>query len=142
MRAELMNRTTDPADAALAQIQAAWNAAARRWSPAALTAVYTDDALFFGGRPGHSVGAAAIHAYFASYEGVIESATLELVEQQYLRLADNSFVAQGYGEFAFVLSGGKPSGSRLRTTLIVVLQEGEWKIWQHHFSTTPEVPPI
>jgi uncharacterized protein (TIGR02246 family) len=137
-----MNRTTDAASVALAQVQAAWNAAARRWDAQALTAVYTEDALFFGGRPGHSVGAGEIRAYFASYEGVIESATLELVEQQFLLLADDCFLAQGYGEFAFVLSGGRPSHSRLRTTLIVVLQQGEWKIRQHHFSTTPESPPI
>jgi uncharacterized protein (TIGR02246 family) len=137
-----MTRTTDAAGAALAQIEAAWNAAARRWSADALTAVYTNDALFFGGRPGHSVGAAAIREYFASYEGVIDSATLALVEQQCVRLADDCFLAQGYGEFAFVLSGGRPSHSRLRTTLVVALQQGEWKIRQHHFSTTPESPPI
>jgi uncharacterized protein (TIGR02246 family) len=137
-----MNRTTDAARAALAQVQAAWNAAARRWEAGALTAVYTEDALFFGGRPGHSVGTGGIREYFASYEGVIESATLELVEQQFIRLADDCFLAQGYGEFAFVLSGGRPSRSRLRTTLIVVLLQGEWKIRQHHFSTTPESPPI
>jgi ketosteroid isomerase-like protein len=137
-----MNRTIDAAGAALAQVQAAWNAAARRWNVDALTAIYTDNALFFGGRPGHSVGAAGIREYFASYEGVIESATLNLVEQQFLRLADDCFVAQGYGEFAFVLSGGRPSRSRLRTTLIVALQQDEWKIRQHHFSTTPESPPI
>lgn len=137
-----MNRTTDAARAALAQVLAAWNAAAHHWDADLLTAVYTDDALFFGGRPGHSVGAGAIREYFASYEDVIESATLDLVEQHFIRLADDCFLAQGYGEFAFVLSGDRPSRSRLRTTLIVVLQEGEWKIRQHHFSTTPETPPI
>jgi uncharacterized protein (TIGR02246 family) len=137
-----MNGTTDAACAAFAQVHAAWNAAARHWDADRLTAVYTVDALFFGGRPGHSVGAGAIREYFASYEGVIESATLELVEQQFIRLADDCFLAQGYGEFSFVLSGGRPSRSRLRTTLIVVLRQGEWKIRQHHFSTTPESPPI
>jgi uncharacterized protein (TIGR02246 family) len=137
-----MNRTNDAARVALAQVQAAWNAAAYRWEAGALTAVYTDDALFFGGRPGHSVGAAGIREYFASYEGVIESATLELVEQQFLQLADNCFLAQGDGEFAFVLAGGRQSHLRVRTTLIVVLKQGKWKIRQHHFSTTPESPPI
>jgi uncharacterized protein (TIGR02246 family) len=137
-----MNGTPDVASAALAQVEAAWNAAAHRWDAHALTAIYTDDALFYGGRPGHSVGGPAIHAYFASYEGVIESATLTLVEQQFIHLAPDCFLAQGYGEFAFVLSGGRPSRSRLRTTLVVVLQQGAWKIRQHHFSTTPEAPPI
>ncbi|QBQ98774.1 YybH family protein [Paraburkholderia pallida] len=140
-----MNRNTDAvvgARAALATVQAAWNAAAHRWNAEMLTAVYTDDALFFGGRPGHSVGAGAIRDYFASYEGVIESAALELVEQHFSRLADDCFLAQGYGEFSFVLSGGQLSRSRLRTTLVVALQQGQWKIRQHHFSTTPESPPI
>ncbi|WP_322029258.1 YybH family protein [Paraburkholderia sp. J76] len=137
-----MNRTTDAACAALAQVQLAWNTAARRWDAGMLTAVYTNDALFFGGRPGHSVGAGAIREYFASYEGVIESATLALVEQHFIRLTDDCFLAQGYGEFSFVLSGDRQSRSRLRTTLVVALQQGEWKIRQHHFSSTPESPPI
>lgn len=140
-----MTRTTDTAHSAhavLAQIQDEWNAAACPWNADALTAAYSNDALFFGGRPGHSVGAGAIHEYFASYMGVIESATLELVEQQVIHLAQDCLLAQGYGEFAFVLSGGRTSRSRLRTTLVIALHDGKWKIRQHHFSTTPESPPI
>lgn len=137
-----MNRTPDAAPAALAVVQAAWNAAARRWDADALTAVYTDDALFFGGRPGHAVGAGPIRDYFASYDGVIESATLALVEQHFIPLADDCFLAQGFGEFLFVLSGARESRSRLRTTLVIARQRGEWRIRQHHFSTSPETPPI
>ncbi|MBN3773435.1 SgcJ/EcaC family oxidoreductase [Burkholderia sp. Se-20378] len=127
---------------ALAIVQAAWNAAAQNWNPDALAGVYTADALFFGGRPGHSTGSDAIHAYFASYVGVIRSATLELVEQHFIRFGDDCFLAQGYGEFAFVLGDGNTSRSRLRTTLVIASQAGEWKIRQHHFSTSPETPPI
>jgi uncharacterized protein (TIGR02246 family) len=137
-----MNPTTEAACAALAIVQAAWNAAARHWDPQALAAVYTDDALFFGGRPGHAVGAGAIREYFASYDGVIESATLELVDQQFIPLSDDCFLAQGFGEFAFELSGNQQSRSRLRTTLVIARQHGEWRIRQHHFSATPESPPI
>ena len=74
-------------------VQAAWNAAARDWNADALTGVYTTDALFFGGRPGHATGHEAIRAYFASYDGVIQSATLELVEQQFIRFGDDCFRA-------------------------------------------------
>ena len=102
----------------------------------------TTDALFFGGRPGHATGHEAIRAYFASYDGVIQSATLELVEQQFIRFGDDCFLAQGYGEFAFVLGDGTTSRSRLRTTLVIVAQQHEWKIRQHHFSASPETPPI
>jgi uncharacterized protein (TIGR02246 family) len=137
-----MNETSDAASPALAIVQAAWNAASRDWNPDALTSVYTEDALFFGGRPGHSVGSSAIREYFASYEGVIESATLELVEQNFIRLGPDCFLAQGYGEFSFVLSGDRTSNSCLRTTLVIVSQNGEWKIRQHHFSTSPDTPPI
>ncbi|MGQ7937646.1 YybH family protein [Paraburkholderia sp. D1E] len=137
-----MSGTSDAASPALAIVQAAWNAAARDWNPDTLTAVYTEDALFFGGRPGHSVGSSAIREYFASYDGVIESATLALVEQHFIRLGPDCFLAQGYGEFSFVISGGRTSNSRLRTTLVIVSQHGEWKIRQHHFSTSPDTPPI
>ncbi|MFB9123489.1 SgcJ/EcaC family oxidoreductase [Paraburkholderia dipogonis] len=137
-----MNGTFEAASPALAIVQAAWNAGARHWNADALAAVYTADALFFGGRPGQSVGTGAIREYFASYEGVIDSATLELVEQQIVRLGTQCFLAQGYGEFSFTLSGGRMSRSRLRTTLVIALQDGEWRIRQHHFSAEPESPPI
>ncbi|WP_025602086.1 YybH family protein [Burkholderia sp. WSM2230] len=133
---------SDKPGAALAIVQAAWNAAARDWNPDALTGIYTADALFFGGRPGHSAGSDAIRTYFASYDGVIRSATLALVEQHFIQLGDDCFLAQGYGDFAFVLGDGKTSRSRLRTTLVIALQLGEWKIRQHHFSTSPEAPPL
>jgi uncharacterized protein (TIGR02246 family) len=137
-----MNKPVDDFNPALAAIQAAWNAGASNWSPQALTAIYTADALFFGGRPHHSVGVKAIREYFASYDGVIESASLELVEQHFIRLAADCFLAQGYGNFSFALSGNRTSRSRLRTTLVIVLQQGEWRIRLHHFSSPPEVPPI
>ncbi|WP_321876989.1 YybH family protein [Paraburkholderia bannensis] len=137
-----MIQTPDNARRALATIEASWNAAATHWDADLLTNVYTSDALFFGGRPGHSVGAGAIRDYFASYEGLIESATLKLVDQAFVWLAEDCLLAQGYGEFSFVLSGGTLSHSRLRTTLTLSMQGGEWRIRQHHFSTTPESPPI
>ncbi|BCQ26455.1 nuclear transport factor 2 family protein [Caballeronia sp. NK8] len=137
-----MHKSTDVARSALAVVQASWNLSARNWDVDALTAVYTDDALFFGGRPGHAVGPRAIREYFASYEGVIESATLELVEQHFIPVTDDCFLAQGFGEFLFVLGGSRVSRSRLRTTLLIVRQQNEWKIRQHHFSASPESPPI
>ncbi|BBU30556.1 hypothetical protein BTHE68_42900 [Burkholderia sp. THE68] len=137
-----MHKSTDVARSALAVVQASWNLSARNWDVDALTAVYTDDALFFGGRPGHAVGPRAIREYFASYEGVIESATLELVEQHFIPVTDDCFLAQGFGEFLFVLGGSRVSRSRLRTTLLIVRQQNDWKIRQHHFSASPESPPI
>ncbi|NIE67190.1 SgcJ/EcaC family oxidoreductase [Burkholderia sp. Ax-1719] len=138
-----MNLNTATARMILAEIQAAWNAAASTWNPDAFAALYTEDALFFGGRPDHCVGGAAIHAYFASYQDVLESATLDLVDQHFLWLADDCFLAQGFGDFAFVLEGGKrTSRARMRTTLVIAQHASVWKIRQHHFSVPPESPPI
>ena len=126
----------------LDEMQNAWNLAAKVWNPKALANLYADNALFYGGRPGHSVGASAIQAYFASYDGIIQSAVLDLVEQQLVQISPESFTAQGFGAFSFVLNGGRNTKSVLRTTLILSKLNGHWKIQLHHFSVTPEVPPL
>jgi len=128
--------------AALASVEAAWNEAGGSWDPQALAPVYTADALLFGGRPGHAVGGAAIREYFGSYVGVIHSGTMTLVDQHIVELAPCVFLAQGFVDFSFVLSGDRSTKSFLRTTLVVVQQDGRWKIRQHHFSPTPAAPPL
>ncbi len=126
----------------LDNMQNAWNLAAKVWNPEALARLYADDALFYGGRSGHSVGVAAIQAYFASYDGIIQSAVLDLIEQEIVQLSPESFVSQGLGVFSFVLAGGRHTQSVLRTTLVLSKLNGQWKIQLHHFSVTPEVPPL
>ena len=123
-------------------MQNSWNAAAKVWNPKALAALYADNALFYGGRPGHSVGAAEIQAYFASYDGIIQSAVLDLVGQELVQISPESFMAQGLGAFSFVLEGGRKTQSVLRTTLALSKLSGQWKIQLHHFSVTPDVPPL
>ena len=134
----MMNECLDT----LRAVERAWNEAAREWDAQALTSLYAPDALFFGGRKGQSVGEDAILAYFSSYRGVIESATLALTGQHIIRLAQDCFLAQGYGEFTFALAGNKASRSRLRTTLVIAFHDGAWRIRQHHFSNEPETPPV
>lgn len=126
----------------LDDMQNAWNLAAKVWNPKALANLYADDALFYGGRAGHSVGVAAIQAYFASYDGIIQSAVLNLIEQELVQISPESFVSQGLGAFAFVLAGGRQTQSVLRTTLVIRKLNGQWKIQLHHFSVTPEAPPL
>jgi uncharacterized protein (TIGR02246 family) len=130
------------AEVALAAVQADWNAGADPWNPERLAAIYTADALFFGGRPGHAVGAAAILAYFASYREVIVAGSMRLVEQHMLELAPDCVLAQGYAEFAFRLHPEQRTASRLRTTLVLLKQGEGWKIRQHHFSAAPATPPL
>ena len=140
----MVNSDTEAANPqqALDDVAARWNAAADPWSADALAAIYTVDALFFGGRPGHSVGAQAIHTYFKSYEGVIRSGRMLLVDQHIKCLAPSCVMSQGFVEFSFELADGQVTQSRLRTTLVMVRDQGDWQIAQHHFSTTPEVPPL
>jgi uncharacterized protein (TIGR02246 family) len=139
-----VNPHTLPADEreVLNGVIARWNAAASPWSAEALSVIYTADALFFGGRPGHSVGAHAIRTYFKSYEGVIRQGRMVPVDQQFKWLAPSCFLSQGFVDFAFNLSDGQATQSRLRSTLVLVSEKGQWKIAQHHFSPTPEAPPL
>jgi len=126
----------------LDEMQHAWNLAAKVWNPKALASLYADNALFYGGRSGHSVGAAAIQAYFSSYDGIIQSAVLDLIEQELVQISPESFVSQGFGAFSFVLADGRKTQSVLRTTLVLSRLNGKWKIQLHHFSVTPEAPPL
>ena len=137
-----MNPAANDMHAAVAAVAQAWTAAASPWNADALTDLFTADALFFGGKPEHSVGAPAIRDYFASYQGVILSAALRLVEQQVLQLQPGCLLAQGYGDFSFLLAGDRATRSRVRTSLLLVLQDGRWKIRQHHFSPAPSAPPL
>jgi ketosteroid isomerase-like protein len=42
-------------ETALRAVEHDWNAAAQHWNSAGLAALYTEDALFYGGRSGHAV---------------------------------------------------------------------------------------
>lgn len=141
-----MTNTASPSNivgrAAIDAVECAWNAAAKSWDPAALVACYTEDAMLFGGRPGHAVGEAALRDYFGSYDGVIFSGTLSLVDQELRLIAPDVVLAQGFIDFAFVLAGNQTTRSHLRTTLVVLQHAGQWRIAQHHFSAVPAAPPL
>ena len=93
------------------------------------------------GKPEHSVGAAAIEKYFASYAGFILSGGFELREQEILIIDARSFLAQGFASFRFGLAGGRETILQVRTTLLIA-QENGWKIRSYHFSPIPEAPPL
>lgn len=133
---------TEQPEKILEHILQSWNREAGNWGSQKLSSLYTRDALFFGGRPGQSVGVADITAYFDSYHDVIISAHLNLVEQHVLMINEDCIMAQGFGEFDFVLAGNKSTHSRLRTTLVICRDGDGWKIRAHHFSTIPEAPPL
>lgn len=134
--------STLEAEAALRAVERAWNAAAQPWDPAALAAIYTKDALFYGGRIGHSVGQDQVRAYFESYSGLFTSVRLALVEQELRELAPGTVLAQGTASFEFDFIAGGASQSVLRSTLVLTHRPEGWRILQHHFSPTPAEPPI
>ncbi|WP_139068812.1 hypothetical protein [Hyphomonas sp. ND6WE1B] len=121
---------------------AGWNRAASRWDPWALTALYTGDAILFGGREGHAVGSTGIRDYFSSYQGVIESASLVLTEQELLETSATSLFTQGFCDFVFTLAGGRRTQSRLRSSWLLDWSSGRELIRAHHFSAIPEAPPL
>lgn len=127
---------------ALRSIERRWNEAATPWNPDGLASIYTEDALFYGGRPQHYVGREGVRDYFRSYVGILRSVTLKLVDQHIVNFTPAAFIAQGLGEFGFVLSSGKQTRNELRTTLTIVKRDHEWSIVGHHFSPKPEAPPI
>jgi len=127
---------------ALRAVERDWNAAARTWNTAGLAELYTEDAVFYGGRPGHSVGRAQVKAYFDSYAGMFSAVRLALVDQVLRTLGDGTCLAQGYAEFDFAFAAGGSGRAVLRSTLVLVRRPEGWRIMQHHFSATPEAPPI
>ncbi len=134
--------SSDDSRAILAAAAEAWSAAGRTWDAAGIAANYTDDAVFFGGRPGLQQGSAGVRAYFESYAGTITRAKLTLRDQQVFRLAPDLILAQGFGEFALGFADGRSSDTVQRTTLVLVRRDGRWKILQHHFSAEPDSPPL
>ncbi len=130
------------ANEALRSVEREWNAAALNWDADKLAAIYTPDAVFFGGRPGISVGSAEIRAYFASYIGILKSTSMALVDQHLRQLGPDTFLAQGHVNFKFQVESGKSTATVMRTTLTIVRSDNRWKVIQHHFSTTPETIPV
>jgi len=127
---------------ALRIVERNWNAAAQPWDAESLAALYTDDALFYGGRPGHSVGRVKVQEYFASYVGTLAAARLALVDQELRELSEGVYLAQGYARFDFDLTAGGISSTLLRSTLVLTHRPDGWRIAQHHFSAAPSEPPI
>lgn len=133
---------TAEAQSVLRTIQDRWNQAGLTWDVEALAAMYTPDAVMYGGRPGMSIGNAGMRRYFDSYTDILASTRLEFKDQIMIRLAPDIYLAQGCGDFQFWLKGGKQTGTTMRTSLVLVERGQEWKILQHHFSPIPDQPSI
>src|SRR5689334_22613108 len=92
------------ADNVIKDVERRWNSAASPWDVDAFAASYTDDAR---GRADHSVGNEGVHAYFASYVGVLTSAAVTLTHQHIRQIGPEIILTQGYGQFDFALANGQ-----------------------------------
>src|SRR3954452_7615128 len=136
------SRVRSEGETVLRAVERDWNAAAEHWDTAGLAALYTEDALFYGGRPGHAVGHAKVREYFDSYVGTLAAARLALVDQELRKLAKGVYLAQGYAAFDFDLVAGGASRAVRPSTLVLTPRPEGWRIAQHHFSSPPAEPPI
>src|ERR1700757_2384705 len=98
-------------ETALRAVERDWNAAAQHWNSAGLVALYTEDAVFYGGGPRHAGGHAKGGGYFDSYVGTLAAARLALVDQELRKLGEGVYLAQGYAAFDFDLTTG--GGTRI-----------------------------
>lgn len=128
-------------ESVLALVARQWSAAAAKWNPEALAALYTNDALFFGGRTSHSVGRREVLVYFESYTGMLAGAELSMRDQHVIAIEPRSFLAQGFADIGFTLLDGRRTSGVFRTTWLL-RDAAEPRIQLHHFSPRPEVPPI
>lgn len=128
--------------AVLEQVVTAWNHSASSWDAKGIAATYCKDAMLFGGRAGHFVGRAAIRDYFASYNGIIVSATMQLSEMLDRELGSGYRLFQGMAHFEFRMAHNKKTQSKLRATLVLIREADGWYIIDHHFSTIPIEPPL
>ena len=119
------------------EIEARWNAAASPWDPQALSRLYTEDAVFFGLLPTFYVGPAEIQRYFGASSDIQRSVSLSFVDQQVRAIGQSAVATQGFGEITSYRTSGDVVPNRLRTSLVIVEKDGEWKIMLHHFSVVP-----
>ena len=120
------------------EIEAKWNAAASTWDVQALARLYTRDAVFFGLLPKLYIGRSEVERYFSTYRAALRGVTLSLVEQEIRVLAPEAFAAQGFGDLLNYRSIGDVQPNRVRTSLVVVRADGQWRISLHHFSQIPD----
>jgi uncharacterized protein (TIGR02246 family) len=124
------------------QLIGRWNEAASPLAPTALAALYSKQALFFGGLPQQFVGRAGIEAYFRHYSGSLLAMNLSLQDQILSRSPSGALLMQGFAHFHFDLAGQRKAQLKVRATLVLDREDEDWKICLHHFSPPPERPPV
>jgi ketosteroid isomerase-like protein len=130
-------------EAALRALEGRWRDGGRPYAPERLTALYDEDALFFGGLAHHAVGAGQIRDYFDFYRSSIAASEIAFRDQAFLRLAPDTIAAQGFVDFTFGLPDGRVTHLTQRSTLVLVRSPtGEWRVRLQHFSVPPSQTPV
>ena len=117
----------------------------KRWATAfstldaeALASLYSKNAFFFGSNPNFYRGNDGVKAYF---EGLPrwQSPSVQFTDVRTAQAAADLINVAGTASF-FVEEGADPLVVKI--TLVIVREDGEWKIVSHHVSSkTPLIEP-
>lgn len=141
MPGEAFSKIAPSHAAALDEVAARWTAAATPLDPVGLSALYAQDAVFFGGLPDHYVGRGEVERYFDFYRDMLASIALTFSDMHCADLG-STLLCQGFADFVFVLVDGRTTFNRLRATLVLERGQEGWAIKLHHFSPPPEDTPV
>lgn len=111
----------------LESLHAHWIAAFNRHDLDAHMALYTEDATLFGSVDALQVGKPAVRAYFAKVPATVRVEDYPMPQARLL--APDVAVTAGHVLF---MDGDVPSPYRM--TWVLVRQDGNWRITQHHGS--------
>jgi uncharacterized protein (TIGR02246 family) len=115
----------------LSAIEARWKDAFARHDAAAQAALYTEDALFYGGTMPLREGRSGVHAYFVAVRPDAKSASFS--DWRAVEVASGVIVAAGIATF-LIEEEGNVDPREYRITWVLVERGGEWLIANHHVS--------
>jgi uncharacterized protein (TIGR02246 family) len=118
-------------DNIVAGIMAKWAAAFSRLDAAALTSLYSKNAFFFGSNPNLYRGNDGVKAYF---EGLPrwQSPSVQFTDIRTAQAAADLINVAGTASFS-VEKDAEPLVVKI--TWVIVREDGEWKIVNHHVSS-------
>ena len=118
-------------DNIVAGIMAKWAAAFSRLDAAALTSLYSKNALFFGSNPNLYRGNDGVKAYF---EGLPrwQSPSVQFTDVRTAQAAADVINVAGTASFT-VEKDAEPLVVKI--TWVIIREDGEWKIVSHHVSS-------
>jgi uncharacterized protein (TIGR02246 family) len=114
-------------EAAVVGVLNGWQAAIAREDPELVATYFTEDALFQGLRPEHSVGPRGVSDYYKSQRAGL---TVEYQILQSHRLGEDAIVSYQRADFAV---RGEPVAQTHLTT-VLLRERGPWLISHYHVS--------